>query len=187
MSTFKIHDHDSAPAAAIPVLDQAKSGFGMVPNLVGGLAEAPAAAEAYLTLSRLMSETSFSPTERHVVWFTINAEHGCEYCMAAHTAIAKGEKVADDVVSTARAVEPYGEARLEALRQFTLLAVRERGWVGQEAVDAFLAAGFTRQNVLEVVLGISHKVLSNYANHIVETPLDAPFQPFAWKQPAVVR
>ena len=185
MSDFTVHTHETAPAAAHPALDAARAAFGKVPNLIGVLAEAPAAAEAYLDLSRLVGETSFTPTERHVVWFTINAENGCDYCMAAHTAIAKGERIDPEVVATARAVGSYDDPRLEALRRFSLAVVRERGWVGQAELDAFFAAGYGRQQVLEVVLIAAHKTLSNYANHIARTPLDEPFQAFEWSKAGV--
>lgn len=108
-----------------------------------------------------MNETSFSATERTVVWQTLNTEADCRYCTAAHTGIAKMEKVADDVIETGRAQGNYDDPKLEALRTFALEVVRERGWAGDAAVQAFVDAGYTRQQVLEVVLVAGHKVLSN--------------------------
>ena len=185
MSEFTVHNEDTAPAAAQPTLAAAKAAFGAIPNLIGTLSEAPAAAEAYMDLSRLVGETSFSPTERHVVWFTINAENNCTYCMAAHTAIAKGEQIADDVIETARAVGSYDDPKLEALRRFTLAVVRERGWVPEDELTAFYSAGYDRQQVLEVILIAAHKTISNYVNHFAETPLDAPFAGRKWERQGV--
>lgn len=184
MSRFTIHTAETAPEASRPVLEAAKGKYGRVPNLIGALSESPAAARAYLQMSELAAQTSFTPTERHVVWFTINAEHGCDYCMAAHTAIAASEGIDAGVVETAREVGEYDDRRLETLRRFTLRLVRERGWVGDEAVEAFVAEGFNRAQVLELVTLIAHKVISNYTNHLVSTPVDAAFSRHAWQPPA---
>jgi AhpD family alkylhydroperoxidase len=183
MTTFTIHTPDSAPAESKRQLETTQQRKGLIPNLYGVLAEAPIALEAYETLASLLMRSSFTPTERHVVWFTINAYHDCHYCMAAHTLLAKGEKVSEDVIETARAVGSYEDPKLEALRVFTLNLVENRGWTSAEDLEAFIAAGFTKQNVLEIVVVIAHKVLSNYTNHIVDTPVDDAFKRFAWTKP----
>jgi AhpD family alkylhydroperoxidase len=183
MTTFTIHTAESAPAESKGLLEATKQRVGQIPNLYGVLAEAPIAVEAYDALGALLMRSSFTPTERHVVWFTINAYHDCHYCMAAHTFLAKGEKVPEDVIETARAVGSYENAKLEALRVFTLNMVENRGWTSPEGLADFLAAGFTKQNVLEIVVVIAHKVLSNYTNHIVDTPVDDVFGRFTWTKP----
>ena len=183
MTTFTIHNADSAPAGSKELLEATQRSKGLIPNLYGVLAEAPIAVEAYDALGSLLMRSSFTPTERHVVWFTINAYHDCHYCMAAHTLLAKGEGVPEDVIETARAVGSYEDPKLEALRVFTLILVENRGWTSAEDLEAFLAAGFTKQNVLETVTVIAHKVLSNYTNHIVDTPVDDAFKQFIWAKP----
>ena len=183
MTTFTIHTPESAPAESKEQLESAQQRFGLIPNLYGMLAEAPIAVDAYDFLGSSLMKSSFTPTERHVVWFTINAYHDCRYCMAAHTFLAKGEKVAADVIETARAVRSYEDPKLEALRVFTLNLVENRGWTSPEDLETFLAAGFTKQNVLEIVVIIAHKVISNYTNHLAETPVDAVFKAFTWERP----
>jgi len=186
MTTFTIHTAETAPAESKRLLETTQRRKGIIPNLYGVLAEAPIAVEAYEMLANLLMRASFTPAERHVVWFTINAYHDCHYCMAAHTFLAKGEKVPEDVIETARAVRSYKDPKLEALRLFTLNLVENRGWASPENLEAFLAAGFTKQNVLEIVVVIAHKVLSNYTNHIVDTPVDEVFKQFTWTKPVPV-
>ena len=169
------------PEASKPVLDAAQKKYGSIPNLFGVLAESPQAVNAYMALSGLAAETSFSPIERTLVWMTINYDAKCHYCMAAHSAIAKGEKIPDDIVEATRTGSPQQDPKLEALRQFTLKVVHERGWVSDEDQQAFLDAGFSRQNILEVVTIASQKLISNYVNHLAKTPVDKPFQAFAWE------
>ena len=184
MTSFTIHDADTAPQGSKPFIERAQKQFGMVPNLIGLLAEAPVAVETYQALAGLFTRTSFTPTERNVVWLTIIYDNECDYCMAAHTGIAKSEKVDDGIINALRDGEPLEDLRLQALREFTSSVVVRRGWVGDDEVEAFLAAGFTKQHVFEVLVGVAHKVLSNYANHIAETPVDPPFEKFAWKVPS---
>ncbi len=183
MSSFTVHTAETAPEASRPALERAAKAYGSVPNLIGVLAEAPVAVEAYQTLGKLVQQSSFTPTERTVVWQTLNAYHNCEYCMAAHTTIAHMEKIDQAVIDTARDVASYDDPRLEALREFTVTLAEKRGWATDDEVEAFLAAGFTRQNVLEIVTTIAHKVMSNYTNHLAETPVDAAFAKHSWQHP----
>ena len=186
MTAFPIHTPESAPAGSKALLEAAQKRVGRISNVYGALAEAPIAIEAYDMLGTLLRRASFTPAERHVVWFTINAYHDCHYCMAAHTLLAKAENVPSGVIETARAMGSYDDPKLEALRVFTLSMVDSRGTPTPEGQQAFLAAGFTRQNMLEIIVVIAHKVLSNYTNHIVEPPLDEAFGPFVWTKPAPI-
>ena len=86
----------------------------------------------------------------------------------------------DEVVLAIRNDEPIADSRLEALRKFTTAVVDTRGWVSDADIDAFLAAGFSKAQILDVILGISFKTLSNYTNHIADTPLDDAFAAEAW-------
>lgn len=186
MPTFTVHSKDSAPQDSHQVLEKVQSNYGFIPNLLGVLAEAPVAAEAYLNLIDLCRQSSLTPTERHIVWFAVNYEHDCTYCMAAHTVVAESENVAVEVIEETRNGIPYRDGRLQELREFTQTVVVERGNVSPERVERFLAAGFTKQNVLEVITAITSKILSNYVNHIAKTPLDEAFSACAWKKPGDV-
>ncbi len=180
MTDFVLHDETTAPEASQELLAGSRRQNGMIPALHATMAEAPGLLEGYLTLHRLFLDSSFDKDELTVVWQSINVEHACHYCVPAHTAIAKGMKVDDEITEALRNGTPLPTERLEALRTFTLAMVRERGNVDGDAVQTFRDAGFTRQQVLEVVLGVSQKVMSNYTNHLAGTPVDAPFQKFAW-------
>jgi AhpD family alkylhydroperoxidase len=185
MTEFRIHDSESAPEESRPLLDSSKEQYGMIPNLHGVMAEAPAALEAYQTLNELFTQkTSLSPEQQNVVWLTIAVENGCHYCVPAHTAIAKSMKVSDEVVEALRGGNALSDPGLEALRVFTQKVVRQRGGVSDEDVREFIDAGHDKQQVLEVVLGVSQKVLSNYINAIADTPVDEPFRKFEWRSVA---
>lgn len=184
MTDFPLHDQDSAPEESQPLLQKSQEAFGMIPSLHAVMAEAPGLLEGYQVLHELFQDTSFDKDEITVVWQSINVEHACHYCVPAHTGIAKSMGVDDEINDALRNETPLPNDRLEALREFTLSVVRERGNVDEAAVKTFLEAGFTKRQVLEVVLGVSQKVMSNYVNHIAETPVDKPFEKFGWQKAA---
>lgn len=181
--TFPIHTPEDAPEASRAGLEGAQKKMGMVPNLLGILAGAPAALASYQNLSAAFGSSSFTPTEQQVVLIATSVENDCRYCVAAHTTMSKMAKVPEDVLTALRNGTPLADAKLEALRQFTLAVVTKRGWVDADDLAAFTAAGYGSAQVLEVITGVTLKTLTNYVNHVAETPLDAPFQAAAW-QPA---
>lgn len=184
MSNFTIHSAHSAPEAARPLLSQIETKNGFLPNLMGLLAESPATLQAYTTLSGIFDKTDFSPVDRQVILLTINRLNECHYCMAAHSTIARAAGMDDATLEALRSGAPLPDARQNALAVFTASVIETRGWVKDADVEAFLTAGFTRANVLEVILGASLKTISNYANHVAETPVDAAFQPQIWSKAA---
>ncbi|MEM9706037.1 MAG: carboxymuconolactone decarboxylase family protein [Pseudomonadota bacterium] len=181
MAEFTFHTKETGNPEQRETLEAAERKYGFIPNLIAGLVEAPTLARAYSALGDEVTKSSFSPTERHVAWFAVNRYHDCHYCMPAHTAIAKSEKIDEDVIEAARTTGQFQDQRLQALNDFVTTLVDQRGVVDAAAVDRFLAAGFTKQNVMEAILVVAHKTVSNYANHLLNTPIDAPFQKFAWE------
>ncbi|WP_437370579.1 carboxymuconolactone decarboxylase family protein [Maribacter litoralis] len=182
MTTLKVHDIESAPEGSKPLLENSLKAFGMVPGLHGVLASAPKALEGYQVLHQLFTETSFNNEELTVVWQTINVEHACHYCVPAHTGIANMMKVDEAITEALRNETPLADEKLEALRTFTLSVVRNRGNVTQEDLDAFYAVGYGEQQVLEIILGLAQKTISNYTNHIAHTPVDDAFKKFEWSK-----
>ena len=184
MTDFTLHDETTAPDDSKPLLAKSQKAFGMVPGLHAVMAEAPGLLDAYQQVHELFLNSSFDKDETTVVWQTVNVENNCHYCVPAHTGIAKAMGVDDAITEALRNETPLPNARLEALRDFTLSVVRDHGNVDDAKVQAFLDAGFTKRNILEVVLGYSQKVMSNYTNHLAQTPVDKPFQKFAWQKGA---
>jgi AhpD family alkylhydroperoxidase len=180
MTDFRTYDASTAPASSKPLLEKAKAAYGFVPNLLGTMAEAPAILEGYMTLSGIFDKTDFSETERQIILMTNNRLNGCEYCMAAHTSISQMAKVPAEIIEALRTNSPIADAKLEALRTFAGVINQSRGWPSDAEIEAFLAAGYTRQHILEVILGASLKVMSNYTNHIAQTDIDDAFAPNTW-------
>ncbi|MDK9761991.1 carboxymuconolactone decarboxylase family protein [Vibrio sp. D420a] len=180
MKAFTLHTAETAPEKSKAIINGAKKQMGMVPGLYAIMAESPELLNAYTQLHQLFTSTSFDAEELTVVWQTINVEHECHYCVPAHTGIAHSMKVDPALNEALRNDESMPTEKLQALKDFTLTVVRERGNVSESDLEAFFKAGYSQQQVLEVILGLSQKVISNYVNHIAKTPVDKVFEKFVW-------
>lgn len=182
MSKFKIHNLETVPTESKAMLEASTKANGFTPNLHAVLAESPQFFEAYQTLHKLFSESSFNAEELTVVWQTINVEHECNYCVPAHTGIANMMKVDAALTEALRNGEAMPTEKLQTLQDTTLEIVRERGHLSEAQKEKFFAVGYGNRQILEIVLGLSQKVISNYTNHLAKTPVDKPFEKFAWKK-----
>jgi AhpD family alkylhydroperoxidase len=170
MTKFELYSTTNAPEGSRDKLAEVTKNWGFTPKLHGMLAESPVALKAYDQLFALVSESTLSPVEQQVAYQAINVLHECEYCTAGHTFLSRNAGVPEDVIQALRNEEPITDARLQALRIFSETVVRERGFASDSAIDAFINAGFTRANVLEIVTIIATKTISNYTNHLTKTP-----------------
>ncbi len=176
-----LHTQDSAPEASKPLLAQVAGAFGFVPNLTAMLAESPAALAGYLQLSITIEQhAALSPQEQQIVMLAVSEANGCDYCMAAHSVIDGMTKVPEETVTALRACGNLTDPKEAALAKFARAVVEHRGWVPDADQEGFLAAGFTRGQLLDVVAIVALKTLSNYANHLAHTPLDPAFEAHRW-------
>ncbi|MCY1279168.1 putative peroxidase-related enzyme [compost metagenome] len=184
MSRVPLLTLESAPEAARPFLQNALKASGYIPNLLGVLANAPAALETYLTVSGLNAKAELNIAEREVVQLVAATTHGCDFCVAGHTVVATNKaKLPDDVVSALREQAELPEPRLEALAAFTRAVIATRGNVSDDEFAAFRAAGFSDGNAIEVILGVSLATLCNFANVFARTPLNPELAKYRWQRP----
>ncbi len=182
MTEFTIHDETTAPEDIQEFLVQTKKRNGFIPNLHAIMSEAPGLLKGYRELNDLFLKSSFNRDEITVIWQTVNVENNCHYCVPAHTMVAKSMKIDEGITESLRNETPLSDPKLEALRTFTLQMVRKHGVLEDHDVQAFLDAGYTNRNMLEVILGVAMKTMSNYTNHLADTPLDTPFKSAAWEK-----
>jgi uncharacterized peroxidase-related enzyme len=175
-----LDDPDPAVAA---VLAEAKAKSGMIPNMYARMANVPGLLETYLTgYAAFRSGSGFTAAEQETVLLTISRFNGCTYCVAAHSALADMNKVPAEVTDAIRDGKPIPDERLAALAAFTEVIVERRGLPSAAQVDDFLAAGFTETDILQIVLAVSVKTISNYTNHLFHTPVDPAFAHRAWQE-----
>ncbi|MBL6958193.1 MAG: carboxymuconolactone decarboxylase family protein [Rhodospirillales bacterium] len=182
MSEFDVHTTGTAPAESVETLEKIIEKFGFLPNLLGVMAESPAALKGYASLSGLVEQSSFAPDEQQMMLLTVSRINGCHYCVAAHTLGGKRAGLDEAVIDAIRNDQAIADPRKAALYAFTKAMVEKRGWVNDD-LGAFLGAGFSKAQALEVVLATAMKTLSNYINHIAETPLNEPMKTAAWSGP----
>ena len=185
MTDFIKHTIETAPEASKPLLETSLKNNGRIPGLHSIMADAPGLLATYNFAHQQFMATSLTDEEKTVVWQTVNVEQDCHYCVPAHTGIAKMMKIDDAISDALRNETPLPTAKLEALRDFTLLVIRNRGFVDDVGTQAFLDAGFTKTNILEVILGAAQKLMSNYTNHFAQTPVDTVFEKYAWSRAKV--
>jgi len=182
MAIFKLHTIETAPQGAKELLETSLKQNGFIPNLYGIMAESPELLKAYRQIADLFNETSLSPIEKNIVWLTISFNNKCHYCMAIHSMVAQMYKLPSEMIQSLRSNQSLTDPKLESLRKFTALIVENRGWVSDEDVQLFLDAGYSQKNVLELILGVGQKTMSNYVNHIAHTQLDPKIENFKWEQ-----
>lgn len=174
---------ESADQGVAQRLRDARARLGYVPNFYANVANSPGAFETYfLGYERFRAESGFTAPEQEVVFLVISRFHGCTYCMTAHSMVAdKVSKVPRDVLAAVRAGNPLPDARLQALAEFTHTMVASRGRPTPQELESFLSAGYSERSVLEVILAIAVKTITNYTNHLFHTKNDPPFGPYTWE------
>lgn len=163
-------------------LEEAATQLGFIPNMYSVMAHSPGLLDSYIHgYNHFRESSNFSPAEQEVVLLAISRENGCTYCVAAHSFIAdKVSGVSTAVTDAIRNGAPIPDPKLSVLHDFTRTMVAKRGLPGKAEVEAFLAAGYSERQILEIVLAIAVKTLSNYANHLFHTPTDEAFAGRAW-------
>ncbi len=182
--SYDVHSIDSAPEGSKPLLEQAKKNLGFVPNMYGVMAESPILLNTYLHgYEQFRKHSSFTATEQEVILLSSSRENECHYCTAAHSTLADNmSNVPKEVTDAIRNNAHIPDPKLSALSVFTRVMIQQRGFPSDDDVEAFLNAGYTKTQILEVVQAISVKTISNYANHLAETPLDKAFEGRKWEK-----
>jgi AhpD family alkylhydroperoxidase len=182
--TMKKWDLASADDRRKPTIEASIKKNGGLPNMYANMINSPGLLETYLYGYEVFrKESGFTPIEQEVVFLTISYENGCEYCMAAHSVIAdKMSKVPEAVTNAIRDGNEIGDPKLKALSLFAKEMLLSRGRPSCEATKQFLDVGYDEGKILEIVLAIAVKTLSNYSNHLFETEVDPMFKGRSWKK-----
>lgn len=177
MKTLKPLTIESAPEGSQETLRAIQKGFGFIPNLMATFANSPAVLNGYMGLDAAWSKSSLTPKEQQLVLLTTSVENNCRYCTAAHSTILKGMmKVDGELVQAVRSKSALQDNKLNALVQFTREVVAERGYASENTKANLLKAGYSEVVMMEVLVGIALKTISNYLDHLNPTPIEPQFQ-----------
>lgn len=186
MTEFAVHTIESAPAGSRDALIGLKKDLGMIPNLAASMAESPELLKGFLAIRQILYNGSFTPGEVQVLALTNAFENGCRYCMALHSTLALKAGVSSASVDAMRTGRCPHEPTLAALSEFSRKLVKNRGRVTATDTQAFLEAGYSRSQALEVVLGVAVSVLPNFAHHLTDCPIDDVFRAQEWTGPCLL-
>jgi AhpD family alkylhydroperoxidase len=183
MRSFPIHTVETAPDGSKETLRQVKEALGMIPNLAAAMAESPTLLRAFFAVREIYAQGTLSPIDIQVLSLSNAFENGCEWCMAFHSTAALKAGLPKEALDDLRGGRPLRDPRLRALSDLSRTMIRNRGKVSDEDLQGFYAAGWSRAQALEVVLGAGFSVMANFSGHLVHAPLGAVLEPYAWSRP----
>jgi uncharacterized peroxidase-related enzyme len=166
MTEFTFYTLETAAEESKNILKQVQASYGFIPNLFAYMAEAPTTLEAYLALNELIENTSFTPAQQQVALLAASVENECDFCTVAHRAMGKMKQSNQQTLDALNSGSVIKDTQDAVLAEFIQAVVKERGRPGDEAIEKFLKAGFSKQQIFESMLVVSIKTLSNYINHI---------------------
>ena len=172
MASFQVPTRQTVDATNQQVFDQLEKGLGFVPNLYATLALNPTALPDYLALQNRKS--TLKAKEREVVNLAVSQVNDCAYCLAAHTALGKMNGFTEDQILELRAGQASFDAKLDALAKFARETTLLRGKPRPDTTDELLATGFTQANLVDIILLIGVKIVTNFLHGVTQVPIDFP-------------
>lgn len=169
-------DPRAAKGQAKALLDAVQSKLGMTPNLMRTFANSPAVLQAYLGFSEALAGGTLSGKLREQIALAVSEVNGCDYCLAAHSALGRMQRLsAEQLLDSRRGTST--DSRTEAALRFALRVVETRGWVSDDDLDAVRAAGYSDAEIAEIIGQVMLITFSNTFNHVAETEVDFPAVP----------
>ena len=180
MTTFPVQTMESVPEGSKPALRQLQSAFGMIPNIAGAMATSPVLINSLVGLFGNVHGGSFTEAQVQIVLLTDAVTNASTWAVAFHTALALKEGIDPADVQAIREGRPRKDSKFVALSALAKTMIEKRGRLNDEEVNRFLAAGFGKDHLLEVIAAVAASTITNYTGSITKPPLDAPFQAHAW-------
>lgn len=172
MATINVPTKEEVNPTNQAIFDNLHKALGFVPNLYATYAHSETALENYLNLSN--AKTSLNNKEKEVVNLAVSEVNACQYCLAAHTAIAKLNGFNEDQILELRAGYASFDKKFDALARLAKNITENRGRADQDVVDNFLTAGYTKGNLIDTIVSVGDKTISNYLHNTTQVPVDFP-------------
>jgi AhpD family alkylhydroperoxidase len=171
----------SAPENSKPGLEQLKKVFGVVPNIAGVIANSSKLINALVGVFQQVHSSSLTEPEIQIVLLTDAVVNACTYAVAFHTYLALQQSVNPEEIDAIRKRQIPRDKRFAALSSLARTLIEKRGHASEQELDSFLAAGFTKEQVFEVIAIVAASTITNYAGTVGDPPLDDPFRQYAWQ------
>ncbi|MEO6587695.1 MAG: carboxymuconolactone decarboxylase family protein [Pyrinomonadaceae bacterium] len=170
MKNFTVPTRDEVSENNQAIFDKLNGMIGFVPNLYAYFGHNETALSDYLALQNRKS--SLRAKEREVINLVVSQVNGCDYCQAAHTAMGKMQGFTAEEIIEVRKAEISFDAKFDALAKFVKETTVKRGKPSPEAVEKLFAAGYTEANLVDIVMVIGDKIISNYLHGITQVAVD---------------
>jgi AhpD family alkylhydroperoxidase len=154
--------------------------LGVIPNLAAAISNSPKLVTAFAAVFQQVHSSSLTEQEIQIVLLTDAVVNSCTYAVAFHTALALNEGVSSKETDAIRKRRGPRDRRFAALSMLARTIIEKRGHLSEQELDAFISAGFTKEQVLEVIAVVAASTITNYAGTIANPPLENQFQQFAW-------
>jgi alkylhydroperoxidase family enzyme len=181
MPTYQIHTIVSAPEKSKPAVEQLQQAFGVLPNLAAVISNSPKLVTALVAVFQQVHSSSLTEPEIQIVLLTDAVANSSAYAVAFHSALALKQGVSSEETDAIRAQLLPKDRRFAALSTLAKTLIEKRGHLSEQELDAFLATGFTKEQILEVIAVVAASTITNYAGTIANPPLEDQFQQFAWR------
>ena len=172
MSTFKVLTREEVSSKNQALFDQLKSAVGFVPNLYAAYAYSENALGNYLTLAA--SKTSLKAKEKEVINLAVSEVNQCTYCLSAHTAIGKMNGFTEEQILELRAGYASFDSKLDALARLARNLTEKRGSADQDVLENFFNNGWSKENLIDTIVMVGDKTISNYIHKTTQVPIDFP-------------
>ena len=180
MTNFPVHSMESAPEGSKPALDRLQSAFRMIPNIAGAMATSPVLINSLVGLFQNVHGGSFTEAQIQTVLLTDAVTNASTWAVAFHTALALKEGIDPTDVQAIRERRLPKDSKLAALSALAKTMIEKRGRLDDHDIDRFIAAGFGKDLLLEVVAIVAASTITNYTGSITKTPLETSFRTHAW-------
>jgi len=181
MTSFSICTLETAPEASKPALRDLHAAFGTIPNIAGAMATSPVLINSLVGLFGRVHGGSFSEAQIQTLLLTNAVTNDCPWAVAFHTALALKEGLTEADVEAIRSGRFPGDGKLGALSALARTLIEKRGRLSDRDRDAFLAAGFGKDHLLEVIAVSAASTITNYTGNVTNPPLEPAFRAYAWE------
>lgn len=175
MKNFKVPSRDQVSENNQSIFDNLKKALGFIPNLYAYYAKSEHALGEYLQFQNRKS--SLSKKEKEVINLVVSEYNDCYYCQSAHTVIAGLNGLDEDQILSIRQANASFDKSLNALAKTTLAIISNRGKISEADKDFFFEAGYNEENLIDLVMNIGEKTISNYIHNIAQFEIDFPKAP----------
>jgi alkylhydroperoxidase family enzyme len=181
MPNYPIHTIASAPEHSKSALEQLQKAFGVLPNIAAAIANSPKLINSLVGVFQQVHSSGLSEPENQIVLLTDAVTNSSSYAVAFHTALALQQGVSSEETGAIREGHLPKDRRYAALSALAKTLIEKRGHLSDQELDSFFAAGFTKEQVLEVVAIVAASTITNYAGSIANPQLEDPFRQYAWQ------